>query len=69
MQKYVKRLANARYSALTFQGGHAWREAMLGDVPPESEERAEFESLLASYSDDALQGLMTNLGWRRFYVL
>jgi pyruvate dehydrogenase E1 component len=58
--QWINSCDNARYSALTFQGGQAWREAMLNDIP--SEGREDFEALLASYNNVDLQTLMCNLG-------
>jgi pyruvate dehydrogenase E1 component len=62
--QWINSCDNARYSALTFQGGQAWREAMLNDIP--SEGREEFEALLASYNNVDLQTLMCNLGGHCF---
>lgn len=64
--KWVNDCDNARYSALTYKGGQAWREAMLEDAPKLGSEIADFENLLASYDDDGLQSLMTNLGGHCF---
>lgn len=48
---------NSVYSALTFQGGAAWREALLRDLGKNRFIRAIIDPL----NDDALAGLMTNL--------
>jgi len=63
--QWVNDCDNSRYSALTFKGGQAWREAMLADV----EDSADFKALLASYSDTELQGLMANLGGHCFETI
>jgi pyruvate dehydrogenase E1 component len=61
--KWVNDCSNARYCALTFRGGAAWREEMMSDAASMPlTEREAFQGLLASYSDDELQSLMTNLG-------
>jgi len=48
---------NSTYSALTFQGGAAWREAILADMRRSRNVRA----LIDPLSDDELGALMTNL--------
>lgn len=55
LRGWIDRSSNADYSALTFLGGRAWRERLLGDVP-------EVKSILDRRTDDELQRLMTNLG-------
>jgi len=49
---------NDIYSALTFQGGAAWRAQITSDMPGDNA----LVSLLGDYEDDALHDLMTNLG-------
>ncbi|MGH7071861.1 MAG: transketolase, partial [Acetobacteraceae bacterium] len=49
---------NSLYSALTFQGGAAWRNALLTDLGREKPIR----SIIDPLSDAELAGLMTNLG-------
>mmetsp|Transcript_134058 Transcript_134058/g.244541 ORF Transcript_134058/g.244541 Transcript_134058/m.244541 type:complete len:860 (+) Transcript_134058:1166-3745(+) len=67
--QWINDCDNARYSALTFRGGQAWREAMLTDAASNAASSADFEALLASYSDDDLQTLMTNLGGHCFETI
>lgn len=58
LKVWVENCPNQTYSALTFQGGAAWRTRLtndLGDQGPVS-------ALLARRSDDELATLMTNLG-------
>lgn len=57
LREWIDACPNSLYSALVFKGGAAWRthlQADLGDVPGMRE-------LLASYDDDGLHALMTNL--------
>ena len=58
LEEWIGTCPNAEYSALTFQGGAAWRERLLADIGDNSGVR----KLLDSYDDDALSALMTNLG-------
>ena len=58
MKKWLNEAPNDVYSALTFQGGAAWRKQILGDMPGDNA----LASLLGDYDDDALHDLMTNLG-------
>ena len=58
LKKWLNDVPNDIYSALTFQGGAAWRKQILGDVPGDNA----LASLLGEYEDDALHDLMTNLG-------
>ncbi|HSD34439.1 MAG TPA: 1-deoxy-D-xylulose-5-phosphate synthase N-terminal domain-containing protein, partial [Alphaproteobacteria bacterium] len=58
LKEWIDRCPNQLYSALTFQGGAAWRRRLtdeLGDQGPVS-------ALLARRSDAELARLMTNLG-------
>ena len=58
LREWIDRCPNQLYSALTFQGGSAWRRRLtdeLGDQGPVS-------ALLARRSDEELAQLMTNLG-------
>ncbi|MFK0692295.1 transketolase [Mesorhizobium sp. IMUNJ 23033] len=58
LRDWIERCSNQLYSALTFQGGAAWRKRLLdeiGDQGPVTE-------LIERRSDDELQGLMVNLG-------
>ena len=58
LKKWINDCPNEMYSALTFQGGAAWRTHILADIGTDAEAAA----LIEEHSDDALQGLMTNLG-------
>ena len=58
LKKWINDCPNDMYAALTFQGGAAWRDhvgADIGDQPGVAQ-------LLAEYTDDELQDLMSNLG-------
>ncbi|MGH7016266.1 MAG: transketolase [Caulobacteraceae bacterium] len=55
LKAWIDSCPNDLYSALSFQGGAAWRERIAADVG------AEIASLLAGFDDEALAGLMTNL--------
>ena len=58
LKKWINDCPNDLYSALTFQGGEAWRKQLLADVGADAEARA----LIESYDDDDLARVMTNLG-------
>ncbi|MBV9735633.1 MAG: transketolase [Acidisphaera sp.] len=58
LRRWIDDCPNSLYSALTFQGGAAWRQAVLADLGRSQAVRA----LLDPLSDEALGGLMTNLG-------
>ncbi len=57
LRGWIDDCPNSIYSALTFQGGAAWREAILHDMRRSKTVRAMIDPL----SDDALAALMTNL--------
>ena len=57
LRGWIDDCPNSIYSALTFQGGAAWREAILHDMRRSKAVRAIIDPL----SDDALAALMTNL--------
>ena len=57
LRGWVDECPNSLYSALTFQGGAAWRQAILADMSKSRAVRAIIDPL----SDDALAALMTNL--------
>jgi pyruvate dehydrogenase E1 component len=57
LRGWVDECPNSTYSALTFQGGAAWREALLADMRRARGVRAIIDPL----SDEELGGLMTNL--------
>ncbi len=58
LKRWINDCANDVYSALTFQGGKSWRAQLTADIGRDGG----VAELLASYDDDALQDLMTNLG-------
>ena len=58
LREWIDSCPNSLYSALTFQGGEAWRrqlQADLADLPETLE-------LIARYDDDEFARIMTNLG-------
>ncbi len=57
LRGWVDECPNSIYSALTFQGGAAWRQALLADMGKSRNVRAIIDPL----SDDELAALMTNL--------
>ncbi len=58
LRLWIDDCPNSLYSALTFQGGAAWRQALLTDLGRDAGLRA----IIDPMSDDELAGLMTNLG-------
>jgi pyruvate dehydrogenase E1 component len=58
LRHWIDDCPNSLYSALTFQGGAAWRQALLSDLGRSRGVRAIIDPL----SDDDLGALMTNLG-------
>ncbi len=58
LRRWIDDCPNSLYSALTFQGGAAWRAALLTDLGREEGLRAIIDPL----SDEELGALMTNLG-------
>lgn len=58
LQEWIDACPNTLYSALTYKGGAAWRERLMTDIGT----RRGVRRLLDSYTDSALQELMTNLG-------
>ena len=58
LRSWIDDCPNSLYSALTFQGGAAWRQALLTDLGRSLLVRAIIDPL----SDDELGALMTNLG-------
>ena len=58
LEEWIDSCPNAEFSALTYQGGAAWRERLLTDIG----RKAHVHKLLDSFDDDALARLMTNLG-------
>ncbi|MBK5569439.1 transketolase [Ensifer sp. SSB1] len=58
LRGWIDRCPNQLYSALTFQGGAAWRKRLTDEIGGEPG----VADLLAARSDDALSDLMNNLG-------
>ncbi len=58
LERWIDNCPNADYAALTYQGGAAWRARLTADIGQEKG----VVDLLASYDDEALGKLMTNLG-------
>ena len=58
LRAWIDDCPNSLYAALTFQGGQAWRTALLADLGRSAELRAIVDPL----TDDELGALMTNLG-------
>jgi pyruvate dehydrogenase E1 component len=58
LKAWIDACPNQLYSALTFQGGAAWRKRLLAETGHEPG----MEALLARRSDAELAALMTNLG-------
>jgi pyruvate dehydrogenase E1 component len=67
--KWINACDNGKYSALTFRGGAAWREALMESAPTFGDDAESFMNLVASYNDDALESLMSNLGGHCFETL
>ncbi|HZK99731.1 MAG TPA: transketolase, partial [Caulobacteraceae bacterium] len=57
LRDWIDACPNDTYAALSFQGGDAWRRAVLADLGPDSDTA----KLLGTYDDGALAELMTNL--------
>jgi pyruvate dehydrogenase E1 component len=55
---WIDACPNAEYAALTYQGGAAWRARLIADLAGDAKALA----LIASFDDEALAALMTNLG-------
>ncbi|MCP1336911.1 1-deoxy-D-xylulose-5-phosphate synthase N-terminal domain-containing protein [Futiania mangrovi] len=58
LKDWIDNCPNALYSALTFQGGAAWRKRLLDEIG----DQGDATRLIESRSDAELQALMTNLG-------
>ncbi len=65
LRGWLDECPNTDYSALTFQGGATWREAILADMRKSRGVRAIIDPL----SDDELAALMTNLAGHDLGVL
>ncbi|PPQ27417.1 transketolase [Rhodopila globiformis] len=57
LRAWIDDCPNSLYSALTFQGGAAWRQALLADLG-----RSKARAIIDELTDDELGALMTNLG-------
>ncbi|KKC27123.1 transketolase [Sphingomonas sp. SRS2] len=55
---WIDNCPNAEFAALTYQGGAAWRARLNADLAGQ----AQALKLIATFDDEALAGLMTNLG-------
>jgi pyruvate dehydrogenase E1 component len=55
LRDWIDNTPNAEFAALTYQGGTAWRERLLRDIP-------DAKPILDARDDKALDRLMTNLG-------
>ncbi|MFG1347427.1 transketolase [Xanthobacter autotrophicus DSM 431] len=58
LKRWIDTCPNAEYSALTFQGGAAWRKRLMDDLG----DQGDVSALIARRSDAELSALMTNLG-------
>jgi pyruvate dehydrogenase E1 component len=58
LRDWIDRCPNQLYSALTYQGGAAWRKRLLDDLG----DQGEMTALIERRSDAELSDLMTNLG-------
>jgi pyruvate dehydrogenase E1 component len=58
IEEWIETCPNADFAVLTYQGGEAWRKRLLLDIG----DKPDVKKLLASFDDQALAALMTNLG-------
>lgn len=58
LRDWIEQCPNQLYSALTFQGGVAWRKRLLDEIG----DQGAVTALIERRSDDELQALMVNLG-------
>lgn len=58
LEEWIDNCPNADFAVLTYKGGAAWRERLLADIGG----KTNVKKLIASYDDDQLAALMTNLG-------
>ena len=58
LRAWIDGCPNQDYSALTFQGGAAWRARLDDDIG----DQGEVSELIGSFGDEDLAALMTNLG-------
>ena len=57
LRRWIDDCPNSLYSALTFQGGAAWRQVLLADLG-----RSRARAIVDELDDEELGALMTNLG-------
>lgn len=58
LKDWIDESSNTLYSALSFQGGQAWRRQLMDDIGS----MPGVDELLSSMDDDALHAVMTDLG-------
>ena len=58
LKEWIQSCPNADYSALTYQGGAAWRKRLMDDLG----DQGDVSALLSRRSDEDLGALMNNLG-------
>jgi pyruvate dehydrogenase E1 component len=58
LKAWIQSCPNTDYSALTYQGGAAWRKRLMDDLG----DQGEVSALLSKRSDEELNALMNNLG-------
>jgi pyruvate dehydrogenase E1 component len=58
LRHWIDNCPNPLYSALTYQGGAAWRKRLMDDIG----DQGPVTALLDAHDDEALAALMTNLG-------
>ncbi|MEM6594609.1 MAG: transketolase [Pseudomonadota bacterium] len=58
LRGWIDNCPNATFSALTYQGGAAWRARLMNDIG----DQGDVSRLVDSYDDSALARLMTDLG-------
>jgi len=58
LRRWIDDCPNSLYAALTFQGGAAWRQALLADIG----RRQGIRAIIDPLTDEELAALMTNLG-------
>ncbi|RUM95820.1 transketolase [Pseudaminobacter arsenicus] len=58
LREWIDRCPNQLYSALTFQGGEAWRKRLMDEIG----DQGDVSALLTHRTDEELSALMNNLG-------
>ena len=58
LKRWIQSCPNTDYSALTYQGGAAWRKRLMDDLG----DQGDVSALLSKRSDEDLNALMNNLG-------